>query len=115
MVPPDVHSQGYALMPRKPKMPDSCPGAGKGTAWTRKPWSEALRVALSTYENKGLMVAKGQALRRIADKCVELAITGDDRAMREIADRLDGKPVQAIEGTGEDGSLLVQIVKYGKD
>jgi hypothetical protein len=36
-------------------------------------------------------------LRIIADKLAEKAEQGDLQAIREIADRLDGKPVQALE------------------
>ena len=44
-------------------------------------------------------------LRAIADKVVELAIEGDVRAIREVADRLDGKPTQQIDmGTVEKHS-----------
>jgi hypothetical protein len=36
-------------------------------------------------------------LRAIARKLLERALEGDLQAIREIADRLDGKPAQAIE------------------
>jgi hypothetical protein len=36
-------------------------------------------------------------LRAVARKLFEKALDGDLSAIREIADRLDGKPVQAIE------------------
>jgi hypothetical protein len=37
------------------------------------------------------------ALRRIAVKLIERAEEGELAAIREIADRLDGKPAQAVE------------------
>jgi hypothetical protein len=37
------------------------------------------------------------ALRRIAAKLIEKAEEGDLAAIREIADRLDGKPVQMLD------------------
>jgi ribosomal protein L17 len=40
-------------------------------------------------------------LRRIAAKLIERAEEGDLAAIREIADRLDGKPAQVIERLGE--------------
>lgn len=36
-------------------------------------------------------------LRAIADKLIENALGGDLQAIREVADRTDGKPAQAIE------------------
>jgi len=35
-----------------------------------------------------------RALRKIAQKVLDLAASGDMQAIREIGDRLDGKPVQ---------------------
>lgn len=40
-----------------------------------------------------------QALRLIAEKLIDLAVEGDMQAIKEIGDRVDGKAVQAIEGT----------------
>jgi hypothetical protein len=42
------------------------------------------------------------------DKLKELALAGDMSAMREMFDRLDGKPKQQIEATGaDDGPLRI--------
>src|SRR3990167_5961132 len=42
------------------------------------------------------------------DKLRELALAGDMAAMREMFDRLDGKPKQQIEATGaDDGPLRI--------
>lgn len=38
-------------------------------------------------------------LEAIADKLVTMAEDGDIQAIREVADRLDGKAVQAIDGS----------------
>ena len=54
-----------------------------------KPFTDILRVAL--------LSGGGRRLRIIADKLAEKAEQGDIQAIREIADRLDGKPAQAIE------------------
>jgi hypothetical protein len=50
------------------------------------------------------------ALHEIADKLVELASQGDLGALKELADRLDGKPAQAITN-GDDGAFLIQAVE----
>ncbi len=50
---------------------------------------------------------KVKRLRIVADKIVELAMAGDMSAAKEIGDRLDGKPRQATEVTGEGGGPLL--------
>jgi len=41
-------------------------------------------------------------LRRIAEKLTEKAEEGDLAAIRELADRLDGKPVQVVDRRDAD-------------
>jgi len=65
-----------------------------------KPWRDALMVALKDEQHGGL------ALRMIADRCVAQAVIGDKDARKEIADRLDGKAVQATEISGQDGGPI---------
>jgi hypothetical protein len=48
-----------------------------------------------------------QALDKLADKLVALGLEGDVAAMREIGDRLDGKPTQAIEHGGNVATRTV--------
>lgn len=76
--------------------------AGKGSQWR-----EAISYALENYEG----VEKGQALRKVAAKVVGMALEGDMQAIKEIGDRLDGKPVQAISGEG-GGPLTVEIIRF---
>lgn len=47
-------------------------------------------------------------LRRVAEKLVEKAIEGAMAAIREIADRVDGKPTQAL--ISEDGDQPIRII-----
>lgn len=84
---------------------------GNKNAAKGKDWTDAIRLALKTYSAD--KIKRGHALRKIAEKLVEKAVDGDKDAWQEIGNRLDGKPVQAIEGTGEGGALTV-IVK-GED
>jgi hypothetical protein len=42
-----------------------------------------------------------KTLRSIARKHIALADRGDIQAIKELADRLDGKPAQAVETAGE--------------
>lgn len=41
----------------------------------------------------------------IADRCVALAAEGDLQAMKEVGDRIDGKPKQAVDHTSSDKSM----------
>jgi len=60
---------------------------------------------------RSLAVEDGYKLRSIADKLVECAVSGEPWAIKEIADRLDGKPVQSVAATDAEGrSLVVGLV-----
>ncbi len=88
-------------------MPQSQPGnqnAKKGSKWRN-----AIDKALKQYETWD--VKRGQALHSVALKVVDSALNGDMTAIREIGDRLDGKPAQAITGpTGEPISLVQRVI-----
>jgi len=51
-------------------------------------------------------VQDAERMRRIAEKLMELAEAGDIQAMKEIGDRLDGKPKQQLEASGPDGGPI---------
>ena len=57
-------------------------------------------------------------LRQIARKLLDMAEKGDMAAIKEVADRIDGKVPQAV-GTPQDedgiGPLVVEIVRFGDD
>ena len=78
-------------------------GAQPGNSNARKEnrlWAETIKRAVA--QNDALK------LRAAADKLVELAVAGDVSALRELGDRLDGKPKQQIEATGaDDGPLRI--------
>ena len=75
---------------------------GNQNARRAKELRDALNYALNNFENSA--IKKGQALREIGRKLVEMALDGNLGAIKEIGDRLDGKPAQAI--IGEDGGPL---------
>ena len=60
-----------------------------GSLNRQKPFTDMLRVAL--------LSGGGRRLRIIADRLVAKAEAGDLQAIQQIADRLDGRPSQAIE------------------
>lgn len=83
--------------------------AGNANSIKGKSWAGALRATLAQYEDKDHQIAAGQALRKIAERVVQDALAGDKDAIKEIGDRLDGKPVQGISGA-DGGDLILQIV-----
>lgn len=75
-------------------------GNPKGRAKSEKVWADAIRLAVNRIGTG----EDGQARKKLAllaDSLVTRAIAGDVAAMKEIGDRLDGKPTQAIEHSGE--------------
>lgn len=68
-----------------------------------KRWQKALERALSR-------AAKGDidcGLDAIADKVIALASEGEQWAVREVADRFDGKVPAGVELTGANGGEIV--------
>jgi hypothetical protein len=73
---------------------------GNKNAVKNRPWADAI--------NRAVLANDGQRLRAIAEKLLVLAEQGDVSALRELGDRLDGKPKQQIEATGaDDGPLRI--------
>lgn len=68
---------------------------GNKNATKRQPWRRALDRELAQYEATG--VPRGEALSKIAIKCIEQALDGCPIARAEIANRLDGKPKEHVE------------------
>jgi hypothetical protein len=68
-----------------------------------KKWADALSRALHRESN-----GKGspQWLEVIADRCVQAAADGDIQAIREVGDRMDGKPKQQTEISGPGGDSI---------
>ena len=69
-----------------------------------KPFADALRMEIAAAgENH-------KALRKVAKALLEQAEGGDIRAIRELADRLDGKPLQAVEASMDAPGDTLQAV-----
>ena len=64
-------------------------------------WADALRRAIKRREDND-----PQALERLADVLLNKAAEGDMAAMKELGDRLDGKPKQRTELSGPDGEQI---------
>lgn len=69
---------------------------GNDNAKRTKPWRDAIDRALAQDD--------GKRLRAIAETLLTKAADGDMTAIRELGDRLDGRPAQAI--TGADGGPI---------
>lgn len=60
-----------------------------------KPWRDAILRAIKRREDKD-----PKALEKLADKLLSEAGQGDIGAIKELGDRLDGKPKQETEHSG---------------
>ncbi len=74
-----------------------------------KPWRHAIQKAVKErLEGKG----DPHALDRLAKKLVQQGLAGDIAALKEIGDRLDGKPVQQNTHSGEDGAPIAHTFRW---
>ena len=64
-----------------------------------KIWRAAIRRAVSERieDEEGEKGAKAKALHLLARKLVKTGLKGDVSALKEIGDRLDGKPAQSVD------------------
>ena len=84
-------------------------------------FKDALRYALLNYESpngkKGKNVEKGQALKHLALDLIDMAINAKDHQriviIKELIDRLDGKPMQSIGGhDGEQLTVIHRVIQH---
>jgi hypothetical protein len=75
----------------------------KGEKW----WSDAIKLAI-TERLEGDETGRTK-LRAAADVLVAKALEGDVAALKEIGDRLDGKPQQAVDVTGAIEVRAVEV------
>ncbi|MDE2022270.1 MAG: hypothetical protein KGI71_05170 [Patescibacteria group bacterium] len=66
---------------------------GNNYAVKRRPWADAINRALARREQ----TKSGADLNKLADKLIDAAAEGDMAALKELGDRLDGKPHQTGE------------------
>lgn len=86
-------------------------GAPKGNrnASNGTRFRDALHHALVNFAND--KVKKGEALREIGKTVVAAAIEGEQWAVQEIANRLDGKPKQQTElSSNPDAPVGITVV-----
>lgn len=70
-------------------------------------FANMLNIAIKEATPEG-----GTRLRAVADALVLKAMSGDVQAIKEVADRLDGKVPQGLIGGGEDDPpLTIQTIE----
>lgn len=78
-------------------------GRPKGAENKDKEWRDAVRRAVHDLRaaTPGTKAKKIRAITLLATKLVDRALEGDVAALKEIGDRLDGKPSQGVDFGGE--------------
>lgn len=76
--------------------------------WSEKAWRDAIRMAVNRQVGSK---DKSKRLAALANKLVDAGLEGDVSALKEIGDRLDGKPSQAHTGP-DGGPLVVNVVRF---
>jgi hypothetical protein len=66
---------------------------------SERPFRDAVRRAIAQDD--------GKRLRGAAEQLLDLAAAGESWAVKELADRMDGKPKQQTELTGANGEPFV--------
>lgn len=74
-------------------------------SWAMKPFRDALKMELLKAGDNH------KALRRIAAALIAKAEEGDMQAIKELADRMDGKPAQAIVGGDESDNPIAVVAR----
>ena len=87
-------------------MPAGAP-LGNDNAAKGKIWTDAIKRALA---RRGENIEGG--LNNLADTFLEAVANGDSWAMKELGDRLEGKPAQSINHGGqEDNPIQVEELR----
>lgn len=70
-------------------------GAPEGNQNAKKgrDWTQAIRKALAHYSGEGATAG----MEKLARKLIEAAENGDAWALKELGDRIEGKPSQTVD------------------
>lgn len=90
------------------------PLGNKNSAKKRLPWQQALKRSLTRYASEHGEDSPNyrRGLDKVADQVVRQAIEGNKDAWQEIANRIEGKPGQTVELTGELSIPLSGTVNF---
>ena len=80
---------------------------GNTNATKGKLWSAAINRALEIRGGGD----KVKALDQLAEKLLRNCDEGDMAALKELGDRLDGKPTQTLAGDAENPFYLSEIIR----
>ena len=75
---------------------------GNKNAAGHRIWSDAIRK----------QVLSRKQINKLAEVLVEKALSGDNVALKELGDRLEGKPAQTIQGPDEHGIPVNLKITY---
>lgn len=80
---------------------------GNKNAVRAKKWSAAVERALDLRVS-----LQKPALDDVANKLIDMALSGDIQAIKELGDRLDGKAKQqlTVDGDGEGGPVKIEKI-----
>lgn len=81
---------------------------GNQLASNNKRWRAAIENALNKRNES--RKDKLEALDALAEKLLENAEAGDMQALKELGDRLDGKPTQQVVGSGSEGEFITKMI-----
>ena len=80
---------------------------GNQNAIKAKPWADAIRRALAKQSE-----GDPKSLNALAERLLTACSQGEMTALKELGDRLDGKPAQAIVGDDEQPLQIIALVRY---
>ncbi len=78
---------------------------GNTNAQKYKIWADAIKRAISRRAEGNL----NHGLDTLADKFVVSCLAGEQWALKELGDRLDGKPAQAHVGGGAEDAPITHL------
>jgi len=82
---------------------------GNTNATKGKPWRDAIDNALKKRDKS--RVGGKLALDELAEKLLSLCDEGDLAALKEMADRIEGKPAQSMTLSGDEDAPLVTRIE----
>ena len=87
-------------------MPAGAP-LGNNNGSKGKPLTDALRRSLARAGQGDMSVG----MNRVAQTVLDAALGGEQWAIKEVWDRIEGKAIQGVELAGVDGGPIVQRVE----
>jgi hypothetical protein len=90
----------------QPLGPKARPPFGNQNAAKPFKWRRAIDAALEDWAKNKKLPSAEVALMKLAGELLKAVARGDMAAVRELGDRLDGKPKQVVEHEGNVGIAI---------